>query len=58
MPTAPGKIAVTLNLPEGLKREIGVEAEKRGMRKSHLVQLVLERFLQPFLESLDKEKRK
>lgn len=53
MPAAPGKRAVTINLPYALKLQIGVEAEKRGMRKSHLIQYVLEKFLPVFLEGLD-----
>jgi hypothetical protein len=53
MPAAPGKTPVTMNMPEALKRRIGVEAEKRGIRKSHLITSVLEAFLDAYLGLVD-----
>jgi hypothetical protein len=58
MPAAPGKRPVTINLPEVLKRRVGVEAEKRGIRKSHLISGVLERFLDSYLALTDSETAK
>lgn len=53
MPASPGKTPVTMNIPEVLKRRIGVEAEKRGIRKSHLIANVLEAFLDAYLNLID-----
>lgn len=53
MPAASGRTPVTMNIPKALKRRIGVEAEKRGLRKSHLITNVLEAFLDTYLRLID-----
>ncbi len=53
MPLAPGKSPVTFNMPTTLKRRVGVEAEKRGMRKVDLIAQVLVKHLDDYLLLLD-----
>lgn len=53
MPAAPGKSPVTFNMPITLKRRVGVEAEKRGMRKGDLIAQVLVKHLDDYLLLLD-----
>jgi succinate dehydrogenase flavin-adding protein (antitoxin of CptAB toxin-antitoxin module) len=53
IPAAPGKSPVTFNMPITLKRRVGVEAEKRGMRKGDLISQVLVKHLDDYLHSLD-----
>jgi len=53
MPAAAGKIPMTLNIPVALKRKVGVEAEKRGIRKGDLISQVLAQHLDEYLRCLD-----
>ncbi|RUS94223.1 hypothetical protein DSM107003_37540 [Trichormus variabilis SAG 1403-4b] len=53
MPAAPGKIPMTLNIPVELKRKVGIEAEKRGIRKGDLISKVLTKHLDEYLLQLD-----